>query len=121
MNESLIGALKRNNRIDILAEVVAILGATEEQVAEIKTKKVCTVSLIDRSFKAVLEVKTVDELVDEALEELSGEEDATYFDIAEAIEHGERKVALKLIKQAKKDGHSGSVLKELKKQAKEIK
>ena len=113
MTKDLIGAIKRKDLKEIVALVLETEGKDEE-AKEFRDASRITVALIDRTC-----VEPTEDIVEEQEECDECDECADGFDpIRDAIAKGKRKKALKLIKEAKANGAKGSVLTNLKTQAK---
>ncbi len=124
MKQSLIAAFKRKNVKDIMAEVLEAEGK-EAEAQEVRDAGRLTNALIDRT--CIGEVET--DMPEEATEE---EADLTYADepvngsieehedIVKAIAKGKKKRAKRLLHDAVEGGMSGSIVKEFKKQIKEL-
>ena len=129
--EAFFSALKRRQPKEIAAEALELLGHLEA-ATELRETSRLTDAAIERTIKLTQEttepVEPLDEQAD--LGDVVGPCDLTYADdsvvdhsfeeIRELIAKGKGKKALKLIKAAKEAGARGSVIKDLKKQAKEL-
>ena len=118
MTEKLRSALVRKDMKDIIVTLLTEEGK-EAEAQEVRSAGRITKALIDRTCGDAVEAEPTDEQIDAEINE-EIEADSTYDNIIKAINKGKGKKALKLIKQAKEDGHSGSELKKLKEQAKEL-
>ena len=129
MNKALIAALKRNDRKEIIVAAFDLKGDLAE---EIRSASRVTPALIDRVCNANDDEPEYDEPCEPecdapcttapvpektpAANKLIEEHNA----IVKAIKKGKGKKALKLIKQSIANGARGSVISNLKKQAKEL-
>lgn len=133
--ETIISALKRNDKIAITAIIAVAMGADEEAVGTLTG----TTRATDKFYQSVFDlVPFGDAPVEESVEEPEAdvaeikekadaqmEETANVLieleeGIKKAIKKGKKKKALKLIKELKATGARGSVLKGLEKQAKAL-
>jgi hypothetical protein len=135
-NETFVSAMKRKSVAELGAMILREVYGKEDEAKELEEAGRITVALIDRTC-IITEGDLVDNSGSNENDEVSVETtDATELtfadsavvedtepahdweaDIRKAIKKGKGKKALKLIKEAKDNGTSGSVLKDLKKQA----
>lgn len=133
--ETIISALKRNDKVAITGIIATAMGADEEALATALSTTRATdkfyqtvFDLVPFEVEAPVETMSDDEL--DEVEKAHGEPtttdeevekvDHSFKDIRKAIKKGKGKKALKLIVKAKEAGARGSVLKDLTRQAKEL-
>ena len=119
-------AVKRKQLQEVLEIVFESIG--EDKAAEVAGGVTRMTDLAIQKMRTALSenVEDVEDVEETDAAELTYNDDVvtevgeTFKAIEKAIEKGKGKKALKLIKQAKEDGIDGSVLKDLKKLAKEL-
>lgn len=131
VDKNLVAGLKMNNRQMVIASILTMVGAEDDQINEAKSASRVTGALIDRLFKPYLdedEGKETPEPQEEPESEATPQETVcgsletkSFPDICEHLEAGHGKKAFKLCKKAKKAGTRGSVLTGLTRKAKEMK
>ncbi len=117
IEQSLVASLKMNDR---KALTVAILEFCNIDATEVKEAQKITAALLNRACEGHIEGTESPEPVEMDSEPSSDDCGDGFDPIREAIVAGDKKKAKKLIKEAKAEGHKGSVLTGLKNEMKEL-
>lgn len=126
--ETIISALKRNDKIAITAIIAVAMGADEEAVEALTG----TTRATDKFYQSVFDLVPFDEtpveepeadvaeIADQEMEETADNLEQLFEDVTKAINKGKKKKAKKAFEALEASGMSGSEMKALKKQIKAL-